>query len=277
MRLIASLAAVLVAAAVGSAVALAGGAAGSSSSLPRISIAMDGKSISVGGDLQSGAVDIHSVVSKAPGASPTLVHLRDGVGEQQFMTVLKRSGSDVDAVSTVGEIVFGGGVLRGASDMQTVLPAGNYVALDTSKQNPPFPMTTFTVKQAAAPAVLPRAAATVHAIEYGFRGASVLRNGTIVRTVNDGWLVHMAHAVGVRNAAQGHRVIDLLRAGKDRQAERLITRSFIPLAGVVSHGAVQQAVLHAKPGYYVLVCFMDTQDGREHTQLGMVRLIRVIG
>jgi hypothetical protein len=35
-------------------------------------------------------------------------------------------------------------------------------------------------------------------------------------------------------------------------------------------------VLHAKPGYYVEVCHMDTQDGREHTRLGMERLIRVV-
>ena len=39
---------------------------------------------------------------------------------------------------------------------------------------------------------------------------------------------------------------------------------------------MQQAVLNAKPGYYVEACFMDTQDGREHTQLGMERLIRVV-
>ena len=32
-----------------------------------------------------------------------------------------------------------------------------------------------------------------------------------------------------------------------------------------SPGAMQQEVLNAKPGYYVQACFMDTQDGREHT------------
>jgi len=28
---------------------------------------------------------------------------------------------------------------------------------------------------------------------------------------------------------------------------------------------------------YVLACFMNSQDGREHTQLGLVRMIRVVG
>jgi hypothetical protein len=31
-----------------------------------------------------------------------------------------------------------------------------------------------------------------------------------------------------------------------------------------------------KPGFYVEACFMDTQDGREHVQLGMERLIRIV-
>jgi hypothetical protein len=32
----------------------------------------------------------------------------------------------------------------------------------------------------------------------------------------------------------------------------------------------------AAPAYYVLACFMDTQDGREHTVLGMEKVIRVV-
>ena len=48
------------------------------------------------------------------------------------------------------------------------------------------------------------------------------------------------------------------------------------LLGPASPGAMQQQVLHAVPGYYVEACFMDTQDGREHTQLGMLRLVRIV-
>ena len=32
----------------------------------------------------------------------------------------------------------------------------------------------------------------------------------------------------------------------------------------------------APSGYYVEACFMDTQDGREHTQLGMERLVQIV-
>lgn len=30
----------------------------------------------------------------------------------------------------------------------------------------------------------------------------------------------------------------------------------------------------AQPGWYPLACFIDTQDHREHAQLGMLRLVR---
>ena len=44
----------------------------------------------------------------------------------------------------------------------------------------------------------------------------------------------------------------------------------------MSHGAIQQERISAKPGWYVEACFMETQDGREHTRLGMVRVIRIV-
>ncbi len=34
--------------------------------------------------------------------------------------------------------------------------------------------------------------------------------------------------------------------------------------------------MHNPPGWYVIACFMDTQDGREHSQLGMDRVIQVV-
>jgi len=68
----------------------------------------------------------------------------------------------------------------------------------------------------------------------------------------------------------------LLRAGKDGKAQKLANRQFLALAGTISPGGMQQAVLSAKPGFYVEACFMNIEDGREHTQLGMERLIRVV-
>jgi hypothetical protein len=133
------------------------------------------------------------------------------------------------------------------------------------------------VTKSASPAALPPASALETAVDFGFRGPSVLRNGTIVRAQNQGWLVHMVALVGVPDAATGRQVIALLRAGKDKQAQKLTNRNFVELLGPSSHGAMQQQVLHTPSGYYVEACFMDTQDKREHAELGMERLVRVVG
>ena len=106
----------------------------------------------------------------------------------------------------------------------------------------------------------------------------MLHDGTTVRAQNNGWLVHMIDLTRVPHAATGAAVMALLRAGKDNQAFKLLgpNPAFVTLLGPASPGAMQQQVLHAVPGYYVKVCFMDTQDGHEHTQLGMLRLIRIV-
>ena len=37
----------------------------------------------------------------------------------------------------------------------------------------------------------------------------------------------------------------------------------------------QQETITAKPGAYVQVCFMSTQDGRSHSMLGMERVLKI--
>ena len=112
--------------------------------------------------------------------------------------------------------------------------------------------------------------------EFRFRGTGTLHAGEVIRGSNTGWLVHMDDAFQVKNRAMAREVVKLLRAGKDSQVEKISGPGYFSLFGPVSHGAVQQFVLDTKPGWYVEACFMDTQDGREHTQLGMERLIHVV-
>ena len=246
-----------------------------SSSPPTISITMNRKSITVAGALVSGAVNIRSTVTAERLGEPTLVRLNPGVSYAQAFAGIGQT-PDPNAVTPYGSIVFNTIAPRGTSNAQTTLQPGNYFALDTSAARPPFPVTTFTVTQASAPAALPPASATQTAIDFAFRGPTVLRDDTVVRVRNNGWLVHMIAAIGVPNAATGHAVMALLRAGKNRQAKRLETHASFTLALPISHGAVQQLVLKTNPGYYIEVCPMSTQDGRDHAQLGMLRLIRVV-
>jgi hypothetical protein len=257
-------------------VAPASGAA-KAGALPTITLSMTGKSISVGGTPVSGAVNITSTTTGVRDAEPTLFYVKPGATFQQAFAAAAAHQGDPNYLDPYGSIVFDSDAPKGTSIEQTVLQPGTYVALDTESNNPAkWPRTQFTVTQAASPATLPAAQAAVKSIEFGFRGVGTFHNGEVVRFENDGFLVHMADAFGVKKVQTAKRAITLLRAGKDRQVQRLATSSFFSFAGPVSSGAVQQGVIHAKPGIYVLSCFMDTQDGREHTQLGMERMIRVV-
>lgn len=261
---------------------LAGGASGAAgaSSLPTLNIALTGTTgVSVSGNEVSGAVN---VVSTFSGNAPTgpnsngptwgLVRLNPGVSVLQAVGAVQSAHGDINALTPYGSLFADNSA---GVPTQTVLTPGNYVALNITGNGNPG-LAPFTVTQSSSPAALPPAAATETAIEFTFRGPTILHDGTVVRAQNGGYLVHMVIGIGVKNAATGRAVMALLRAGKDGKAMKLASRNFLSLAGPISPGGMQQAVLHAKPGYYVEACFMDTQDGREHTQLGMMRLIRVV-
>jgi len=70
--------------------------------------------------------------------------------------------------------------------------------------------------------------------------------------------------------------VQALRSDNKKQARKLIAGPPANFQGPVSTGDYQQETITAKPGWYVQACFMDTQDGREHTRLGMERIIRIL-
>ena len=250
----------------------------SSPALPKLTLAMDGSSIAVGGSLQSGAVDVVSTTTKVKDASPILVRLNPGVTSDQLLAFAgTKAGKDIDNIAKYGTIVFNAAAPRGTTTVQTSLQAGQYLAVDTTSNKPPIqqPHATFTVAAAAQPASLPKPAATVSAIDFGFTGQKTLRTGSTVRFVNRG---HLAHMLVLMKLAPGTRpgdVITLLRHGKGDAAQKQVTDVFQG-AGPVAPGASQQLKLTAKPGMYLSICFLDTQAGQDHPSLNMMRVIRVV-
>ena len=69
------------------------------------------------------------------------------------------------------------------------------------RQRPP----PFTVTKSLIPASLPAPQATVDAIEFGFRGATTLHDGELVRFKNNGYLIHMVQAAQVASIANAAR------------------------------------------------------------------------
>lgn len=269
---------------VGLVVALASGVASASharasSSPPTLNVALTGTTgVSVSGSMVSGAVNVTSTFSgqapsgpNANGPTVGLVRLNPGATLQEAYSAVQSHNGDINALTPYGSLFVDASA---PGTVQTTLTPGSYVALNITGNTPAF--ATFTVTQSSSPPALPAASATLQAIEFAFRGPSVLHNGTIVRSVNAGWLVHMNELIGMKSKADALKAIAYLKAGKDGKAEKLATKSFVNLMGPASPGAIQQEVLNTKPGYYVEACFMDTLDGREHTQLGMERLVKVV-
>jgi hypothetical protein len=247
------------------------------SRLPAITIAMNGNKITVGGTLQSGGTRIVSTVTGEPAGDPMLVRLDPGVTLAQFFRLLSGpAASDPNNLTGIAAIVVDAQASHGTSSVQASLPAGQYVAFDTAHRNPAtWPFTPFVITRAASPVRLPAPKATIAAIDFGFRGPGRLHDGELVRFANRGFLVHMIVAAEAPDAATARRIARLLHAGRDSAAQRLAI-GFATFAGPLSHGSAQQLVIHNRPGSWVLACFMNTQDGREHTVLGMERVIRIV-
>jgi hypothetical protein len=268
------LAAVLVAAAITTAVAF--GATGTKTGgLPTIDVAMDGSSISVSGNLEYGAVNVHSTSTGKVDGQPLFFRLNPGVTVDQLTAFLSsKKAADPNNAEPYGSIVLDPG--PAVQDLQTILQPGNYVAFDSASNDPSnWPNTTFSISENGNQK-LPAAQQWQKSEEFRFTGPGTLHTGQVLRASNAGWLVHMMIGIQVKNKADGHHLMKLLRAGKDSQVEKLASPGFFMAFGPVSHGSVQQFVFNAKPGWYIEACFMDTQDGREHTQLGMERLIHVV-
>ena len=282
-RRVASLIAVSGAVAGSGALLLTGGASGASGASPSsraLHIALKGKSgISVSGSPAAGATRIVATHTGHGQGQFALVRLNPDLPPakalaQGFAAVNSHHG-DLNALTGAGSLLL---VDAGApGKVETVLKSGNWAALNITGNGQPA-VAQFTVKSSSAPSKLPAAKATQTAIEFGFHGPSTLHRGTLVREQNHGYLVHMIDLIGVRNRADVPKVIRKLRAGVGQKKLRpFLNGRFVSLLGPASPGALQQGVLDAKPGYYVEACFMDTQDGREHTQLGMERAVRVVG
>ncbi len=275
---IAAAAVVVVALGPVSALAAAGGSVtrhGATASLPVLTVTMNGKKITVTGPgtpLDSGAYEVVSKVSHEPMGSPTFVRLDPGVSVQQLFAA---AAGDPNNVALIASIMFSPQANKGTSQAQVALKPGNYVAVDlaTSAAIPPY--TVFTVGTTSDGASLPKPKASMNTIEFGFRGPGKLHDGELVRFGNHGYLVHMMFAARAASKAKAELLAKYLKEGKDGKAMRLADASY-QFFGILTHDQSFQQVVNVRPGYWVLACFMDTQDHREHTTLGMERVIQIV-
>jgi hypothetical protein len=246
--------------------------------LPTLTLALTKSSITVGGTAQSGAVNVVSTVTGVKEASAILFQLKPGVSVAEVESALKNgAGKDPNEADKYGSIVFDAEVNPGqTSEAQTELAPGQYVALAGEGEGGPKFKDAFTVTAAASPATLPAPQATVRSIEFAFRGPTTLHDGELVRFENEGFLVHMDVAFPAKSLSAAKKIVKGLLTGREKGLEKLVASAPFSFQGPVSHEAFQQETITAKPGWYVQACFMDTQDGRDHTRLGMERIFKIV-
>ncbi len=252
--------------------------AAQAATLPTVSIAITPTSATVGGTLESGGVNVVSSDTGVKEAAVIVFLLKPGVSvaEAEAFVKEKKVKGDPNNTSKLGSIVFDTEVSAGHnSEAQTNLQAGQYLLLVGAGEGEAKLRTTFIVSAAKSPATLPTPQAKIRSIEFGFRGPSTLHDGELVGFENEGFLVHMDIAAPVKNMQTAKRAIKDLLTGNEKAIEKLIVGPPVTFAGPVSNGAYQQETISAKPGVYVEVCFMQTQDGRDHALLGMERIIKI--
>ncbi len=254
------------------------GGTSQAASLPTLTIAVTPSSATVGGALESGAVNIAASDTGVKEGSVILFRLHTGVtlAEVESFAAAKKAAHDPNNSSPYGSIVWDVEVNPGKpAEAATVLQPGQYVVLVGEAEKPVVLRTHFVVAAAKAPAALPAPAATEKTIDFGFKGPSTLHDGELVAFENEGWLVHMDFAFPVKSMRAARAVVGALLSGKEKGLQKDIAGAPVGFAGPLSHGGMQEVTISAKPGIYVQVCFMQTQDGRVHTRLGMERIITI--
>jgi len=246
--------------------------------LPTLTLTLTKTSITVGGSTQSGAVNVVTTATGVKEGIAVLFLLKPGFTVAEVETALKNgAGKDPNKASKYGSIVLDEEASSGkTSEAQTNLEPGQYVALGGEGEGGPKLKEAFTVTVAKSPATLPTPEATVRSIEFGFRGPTTLADGELVRFENEGFLVHMDIAFPVKSHSAAKKVVKDLLTGKEKGIEKLAAGEPFSFAGPLSSGSYQQETITAKPGWYVQACFMETQDGRDHTRLGMERIIKIV-
>ncbi len=251
------------------------------SAVPTLTLTLTSSSITVGGSTQSGGVNVVTTATGVKEANVLLFLLKPGVSVTELESgLMGGAGKDPNRTSKYGSVVFDAEVGTGhsSSEAETYLQPGQYVALvpGHGKGQGAKVHETFTESAAASPVALPTPQATIRSIEFAFTGPRTLHDGEVVRFENEGFLIHMDIAFPAKSLRAAKQIVKDLLSGHEKGLEKLVTAEPFSFAPPLSHEAFMQETITAKPGWYVQACFMETQDGRDHTRLGMERIIKIV-
>jgi len=105
-----------------------------------LTLALNGKSVTVGGSTVSGAVNVVTTVTGERTGEPTLVRLNPGVPFSAFaqaVAAVNAHHGDLNYLNPYASLVFNVPAPKGTRRAQTILQAGNYFALETQGDRTP--------------------------------------------------------------------------------------------------------------------------------------------
>jgi hypothetical protein len=244
---------------------------------PALTFSASSSAITITGVPASGAVNVITTsTGKLKEPAIVLLRLAPGASEAEALTALANPKLDPNSIGQFGSIVFDGEAPSGKGvEAQTDLQAGAYLAILVGESGPTPVHQAFTVAASTSPVALAVAQAHEKTIDFGFRGPSTLKVGELVGWEDAGFLVHMNLGFPVKSKAAAEKLIAAFKSGHEKGLQKLVAGPPVSFQEPVSPGGYQQGVVTARPGLYVQVCFMTTQDGRPHTRLGMERVIRI--
>jgi hypothetical protein len=253
------------------------GVAGAASALPTLTLTATNTSITVGGTPVAGAVNVISTsTGKLKEPAVILFKFLPGANQAEVFAKTVQKNLDPNSLDKYGSIVFDAEAPEGkGTEAQTLLEPGEYAAVLVGEHGPANVHATFTVAASPAPLALPAPSAKIKSIDFGFRGPTKIKTGSIVGFEDGGFLVHMDIAFPARSLKAAKAIVAGLKSGHEKGLEKLVAGPPITFQGPVSPGGYQQETITAKPGWYVQVCFMETQDKRVHTRLGMERIFKI--
>ena len=211
----------------------------------------------------------------------TFGRVKPGVTVAQVLAAAKRGSSAEPYIESVLDFAGGPNATTPHGQQETIinLTPGHYVALCFVPGPDGMPhyqmgmITPFTVTASSRQATTgePTADAVVRLVDFGFVIPAGLKQGDLVKVVNQGT---EAHEIAIVQLAPGKTVQDILTWATKPTAT--VPFLFVGGLSMIAPGSTEWLMLSLNPGRYVAFCFVtDPATGKRHVMLGMIAPLMV--
>ena len=242
-------------------------AAGPAASRPSVTVRVDDKRISAPSRAPAGYVDFHIVASGRAQHHLAFWHLNRGVTPKRFISVLKQPNGDPFKLGTA---IGGNGPMLGGSFQTTMRLVAGTVVFGDIVEGPTTRIASFRVTGPPVSNQPPRAIGTVVNRNFRFEMPAGFGRPGVYRFTNPDPVEHDGSIFPLVKGKTAADLIQWMRSGGKGRPPALFDKPYGG-PGVIGAGWTTWFTLPKLPrGHYVLACFIPTDHGVLHAELGMV-------